>query len=125
MKNILLIGVGGFLGALARYGFSIICNNTIIPWGTVAANVIGCLLMGFIAHLLQLKPTLPVANEVNMFVLIGFLGSLTTFSTLIYQTFLSATQGSLQSAMFSFGLQLVLGILLLWLGYITAGYFFR
>ena len=49
MQNLLAVGLGGFLGAIARYtmgGFVDSRLNTRFPWGTLAVNVLGCLLIG-------------------------------------------------------------------------------
>ncbi len=81
MIKILCIAAGGAAGALARYavggkvqGWS----SSTFPWGTMAVNLTGCLLIGLLAGLFERAATLP---EVRALVLIGFLGAYTTFST--------------------------------------------
>ena len=81
MKTVLAIAVGGSLGALARYYFSIGAAKifgTAFPWGTLLENFIGCFVMGILAALMD-KFWMPSA-EIKAFLTIGFLGAFTTFS---------------------------------------------
>jgi fluoride exporter len=75
------VGVGAALGAWARWILGIVLNP-IFPWvplGTLAANVIGGYLVGVAVEFLAIHTQLP--PEVRLFVITGFLGGLTTFST--------------------------------------------
>jgi len=88
MKNIFLVGLGGAIGSIARYLLS--CFIQIIfskqfPYSTLTVNIIGSLLIGFLAAIL--------ANYFNRFdemlksfLIIGFLGGFTTFSSFSYDT---------------------------------------
>lgn len=77
----LLVGIGASLGAISRYYLSITFNKPLglgFPYGTFWVNLSGSFLMGFIATLIEII----VANTaLNLFLIIGFLGSYTTFST--------------------------------------------
>lgn len=79
--------LGGILGTFARYflaGFIYRIYGTNFPFGTLAVNLIGCFLIGFFAVLAEEKFLLgPVART---FLMIGFCGAFTTFSTLILET---------------------------------------
>ncbi len=82
MTTIALIALGGALGALARYGVNlgaIFLVGADFPWGTLAVNVLGSFLMGLIV----VKFVMPVAvsESVRVFLMVGFLGAFTTFST--------------------------------------------
>ena len=81
-----LVGVGGFFGSLARYSLSIISQRLSIEWplGTMAANVLGCLVIGIIAELSARGETL--SPEVRLFLATGFCGGFTTMSSMIYET---------------------------------------
>ena len=82
MKLILVVGLGGFLGAISRYEISLICNkhiNTIIPIGTLLVNILGGLLIGFVMQLGEDTNYIP--SDVKVFLTTGFMGGLTTFST--------------------------------------------
>ena len=83
IKNILLIGVGGFAGSIARYFVSKL-NNHIeilsIPVGTLLVNIIGSFLIGFLVGISEKSPLLTV--ELRMFLMVGLCGGFTTFSFL-------------------------------------------
>jgi len=75
------VGVGAVLGAWARWGLGAALNALVpnIPLGTLVANLVGGYLIG--AAIAQLENVAGVAPEVRLFVITGFLGALTTFST--------------------------------------------
>ncbi len=81
LSSILAVGIGAATGAWLRWGFGILFNARFptIPLGTLAANLVGGYLVGlavaFFAHHPGLSP------QVRLFVITGFLGGLTTFST--------------------------------------------
>ena len=80
-SGILAVGAGAALGAWMRWGLGIALNPMFptVPLGTLAANLVGGLLMGFAMELLTRHAVLP--PEVRLLVTTGFLGGLTTFST--------------------------------------------
>jgi CrcB protein len=87
VKLILFIAAGGAVGAVGRYSISTWITqraSTLFPWGTIAVNVIGCLLMGVLTRLLLESN---VGAEYRMAILVGVLGALTTFSTFSMETF--------------------------------------
>lgn len=88
MKQVLLVFLGGGLGSVARYWFSLKLNNfeNAIPFGTLLANVLGSLLIGVI---LGYSAKTGVLNEQHSLLLAtGFCGGLTTFSTFAYENHL-------------------------------------
>jgi fluoride exporter len=83
---IVLIVVGGALGAVARYSLANWVyrrTGTGFPWGTLVVNVVGCFLLGAVMTGVA-ESSLHV--QVGAFVAIGFLGDFTTFSTFTYET---------------------------------------
>jgi CrcB protein len=77
---LMIIGVGGFLGAISRYliaGFVQNHSGTLFPVGTLSVNVLGSFIIGFAAMFFAQV----VEPEYKAFVMTGFLGALTTFST--------------------------------------------
>jgi CrcB protein len=77
----LAVGGGAALGAWARWGLGMMLNATLpaLPLGTLAANIMGGYLMGIFIGIFALLPT--ISPELRLFVVTGFLGGLTTFST--------------------------------------------
>jgi len=79
--NILAIGLGGAAGALCRYGLTktgLQGDSESIPWGILTANFIGCFLIGLL-HAMGQRDIHPIWK---LAISVGFIGSLTTFSTL-------------------------------------------
>ncbi len=82
----LLVGLGGFAGSVARYGLSVASQRYSIEWpiGTLAANVLGCLVIGILTGLSARGET--VSPEVRLALATGFCGGFTTMSSMIYET---------------------------------------
>jgi len=83
--TLLVVGLGGALGAISRYlasGWVQDMAGGFFPWGTVAVNILGSLVLGFALVWLQ---TTVASAEMRQFIAIGFLGSFTTFSTFSYE----------------------------------------
>jgi fluoride exporter len=96
------VGVGAALGAWLRWGLGIALNSALpnLPLGTLAANLIGGLLIGVAVEIFTLHPVL--APEIRLFVITGLLGGLTTFST-----FSAETVALLQRGQFVWALALI------------------
>ena len=81
MKNILMIGIGGMVGSMARYltatYFSRLFPST-FPYGTFAVNIIGCLVIGLIFGLSERYSWF--TSDWRIFLATGFCGGYTTFS---------------------------------------------
>ena len=87
MQNIALIGAGGAIGALLRYGLSGLTHRWLgetFPWGTLTVNLVGCLFIGLLWAISERSPMTPA---VRIFLLTGTLGAFTTFSTFGLETF--------------------------------------
>jgi CrcB protein len=82
MQAFLLVGLGGAIGAMARYGSGVVVGHfwrTSFPFATIVVNVVGSLAMGLLVG--WLARTLPAwQNEARLFVAVGVLGGFTTFS---------------------------------------------
>lgn len=95
MRTIIGIALAGSLGTLARYGLEgAVSRRTAgaFPWGTLAVNLVGSFLVGFLFTLLTDR--LAVAPWLRSTVTIGFLGAFTTFSTLTFETYRLAEDGA-------------------------------
>ncbi len=88
---VLAIGVGGAVGAAVRAGLGEGLSPGMWPWATLAANVLGTLLLAGLAALLFHRPHLP--HWMHPLVAVGFCGSLTTFSGLQLETLLMMRGG--------------------------------
>jgi CrcB protein len=109
MTRLLVIGLGGFVGAVARYGISgwVQARSTSqVPWGTMSVNVLGCLLLG---ALMAYAKDRPVGTELQFFLRVGVLGAFTTFSTLGYETVELFSTGRLREGLLSLFGNLLLG----------------
>lgn len=117
MVNLLVIGAGGFLGAVARYGLSNLVqrfSRGAFPLGTFAVNVLGCLAIGALLALVEARPTL--SPNVRLFLVIGLLGSFTTFSTFGNETYGLLRSGAAATALVYLGASVVLGLIAVGLG---------
>ena len=86
LKSVFAVGFGAFAGALLRWGFGIVLNPLlpVLPLGTLAANLLGGLVIGAAIGLFDQFQSLP--PEIRLFVTTGFCGGLTTFSTFSAET---------------------------------------
>ena len=94
IKDVLLVGFGGALGALGRYGLGLLIVRwfgTGFPWATLAINLIGCLIIGM-AMGAGPGPAGFLSRDLRLLGVVGFLGAFTTFSTFGYET-ISLLQG--------------------------------
>ncbi len=82
----LLVGAGGFAGSVSRYGLSVVAQRLSIEWpaGTLAANVLGCLVIGVVTAIFSRGESL--TPETRLFLATGFCGGFTTMSSLVYET---------------------------------------
>lgn len=123
MIKILIIGLGGFLGSISRYGLNHLLDKRweiLFPYGTFTVNMLGCLLLGVIYGLMQRGNVL--SEEWRLFLAIGFCGSFTTYSTFAYENFLMLRDSALISMLIYTGLSIFIGIVVVYLGYLISTY---
>ncbi len=118
MIKILVVGAGGFLGAIFRYLVSGLVQNisgsVSFPAGTLAVNLLGCVLIGVLSKISEDWGVFSM--ETRLFLFIGFLGAFTTYSTFGNETLNLLRDDEWVYAMLYVGLHLVLGIGGVWLG---------
>jgi len=118
LTNIILVGFGGFIGSVLRYLLSGYVQGSTksldFPYGTLAVNVIGCFVIGFLAQLAEGRGVF--TSEARTFVFIGILGGFTTFSSFGNETLNLARDSQMINALMNVGANVILGLLAVWLG---------
>ncbi|MBE2210961.1 MAG: CrcB family protein [Xanthomonadaceae bacterium] len=112
-----LVMAGGALGAAGRFwlGGSLIRQfGERMPWGTLAANFIGAFAIGFLAEFLLERGQ--AAMYWRAFLMIGLLGALTTYSSVMLELLVLTRNGRTGAAALYLGITLVGGMLLVWAG---------
>jgi CrcB protein len=116
---LLLVGLGGALGSIARHLLGTWVNSAFplstFPWGTLAVNVSGCLVIGLLGGLGDARASL--GPELRMFLFVGVLGGFTTFSSFAYETLALLRFEDLARALANVAAQVVLGLGAAWIGY--------
>ncbi len=118
LSDCLLVGAGGFFGAIARYGIARLCAHLFgiaFPWGTFVINVSGSFLLGLIATLAS-ERILAHSDQLRLAIAIGFLGAYTTFSTFEYETHGLVLDGKWMYALANIAGSVLLGFLAIRLG---------
>jgi len=118
MLKILAVMPGGSLGAASRYSpFMVVQRGARFPAGTLAANLLGSLLIGLLWCMLE---GTRLTNEWRLFIFTGFLGGFTTFSIFTRETTQIFKLGDWRSALLYLGPSNLFGILLVFYGFYVA-----
>ncbi len=116
--NILVIGLGGFFGAISRFIISkqmALLLGDGFPYGTLLVNVVGSFLLGFLSR--YLLEHFIVSELVRVSLLIGFLGAFTTFSTFSYESIMLLQDGDFIKAGVNILGNVVLCLILCFVGF--------
>ncbi len=120
MRMILAIALGGAFGAVSRHFIAAAVGRQMghgFPWGTLAVNLLGSFIMGFM--IVYFTHRLNLSNEVKALITVGFLGSLTTFSTFSMEIGKFIETAQYGSAAIYIGVSVVIGVAALFLGMTT------
>jgi fluoride exporter len=112
----MVVGVGGFLGAIARYALGAYIGTrygACFPYGTFVINMSGSFLIGLILTLLARTTA---SAYWRYLIPIGFIGAYTTFSTFEYETLRAVQDGQLMTGLLNVVLSLTVGFVAVWAG---------
>ncbi len=121
MVEIGVIAAGGALGAVMRFWVSSAVYAWLgrgFPWGTLSVNLLGSFIIGL--AFVMLTERLTVGSEIRAFIMIGFLGAFTTFSTFSLETLALMQEGLLLKAAMNILVSVVLCIIATWSGMLLA-----
>lgn len=117
----LAVGVGGFLGAVARYWLAGAVQRlagSAFPWGTFAVNVSGSFLLGLLVTLSLER--VPLGLTPRLLLTVGFCGGFTTMSTFSYETVMLLRDGSVAAATGNVVTTVLVCIVGVWFGGVVA-----
>ena len=119
--QIVIVGLGGFIGSAGRFTLSEFVHRlfplSTFPYGTLIVNVIGCLAIGVIGGALDQRQIM--TPLLRLFLLVGVLGGFTTFSAFAYETLNLVHASNFIRAIANIITQVVFGLTAAWIGYLT------
>ena|ERR1035437_8997090 len=121
MKQILLVGIGGFIGSIARFFVSklnLSGHFLSIPMGTLTVNIIGSFIIGLIVGI-SAKSEI-ITPGLRLFLMVGICGGFTTFSSFTLENMTLMQNGQFLSVLIYTGLSIFFGFLAVYLGYVTS-----
>ena len=127
MYSVLFVALGGALGSVFRYLLGTwtqtMSRSIDFPYGTLTVNLIGCFVIGFLAQLVEARGAF--TSESRAFVFIGILGGFTTFSSFGNDTINLLRDGETANALANVGANVIVGLILVWLGRTCAFWIWR
>lgn len=116
--NIMLVGAGGFLGSALRFilaTWSVRASGiAVFPVGTLVVNILGCLVIGFLAGLSEGRQVFN--SEIRLLIFVGILGGFTTFSAFGLDTINLIRDGRIAFGMSNVLLQIGVCLVSVWIG---------
>lgn len=125
MMLYLLVGLGGALGSMARFWLSGVVATQVgetFPWGTLAVNIIGSFIIGFVATLTAPEGRVFAGGNTRQFIMTGLCGGYTTFSSFSLQTLNLARDGEWLRAGGNVMGSVAACLVAVWLGHLAAAY---
>ena len=121
LKNILLVGFGGFAGSVARYFVSKL-NLSIefysIPVGTLTVNILGSFIIGFLVGIAE--KSMLMSHDLRLLLMVGFCGGFTTFSSFANENLMLMHNGQFLTVLLYAGVSIFFGFLAVYLGFVTS-----
>lgn len=118
------VAIGGALGAMARFALNVVLQRDIaFPWGTLSANLLGCLVMGILAQLVATAAWFNEAgfipDQYRLLFAIGFCGSFTTLSALVMEVHTMLQRSELLNSFAYLMVTMIGGFAFFYLGFIA------
>ncbi len=118
----MIVGAGGFVGSALRFVVSgwvqRLAATSVIPYGTLAVNILGCLALGFLGGIAEYRQMLEPGQR--LFLMVGILGGFTTFSTFAFESVSLLQDAEVARALVNTLAQVVLGFGAAFAGFILA-----
>jgi CrcB protein len=125
--SVLYVALGGALGSISRYLLGAwtltLGKNIDFPYGTLAVNLIGCFVIGFLSQLVETRSSFTA--EARAFIFIGLLGGFTTFSAFGNDTINLLREGRMFHALANVAANVIVGLALIWFGRTAADLLLR
>jgi fluoride exporter len=125
--SVLYVALGGALGSISRYLLGAwaltLGKNIDFPYGTLAVNLIGCFVIGFLSQLMETRSSFTA--EARAFIFIGLLGGFTTFSAFGNDTINLLREGRMFHALANVAANVIVGLALIWFGRTAADLLLR
>ena len=119
LQQFLFVGIGGFIGAILRFLVSTFAQNILragyFPAGTLAVNILGCLVIGMLGAAVEQHDFFRLHHR--MLLIVGVLGSFTTFSTFGHETITLLRDQKIPAAFVNIALHLILGLTAVVIGF--------
>jgi CrcB protein len=126
LVSLMIVALGGALGSVFRYvlgSWAQAFSKGIFPYGTLVVNLLGCFVIGFLAQLVEVRGAFSL--ETRLLVFVGVLGGFTTFSSFGNETVKLLKAGETFHAWANVGANVIVGLLLVWLGQSVANWIWR
>ncbi len=121
MHKVLMVGLGGFIGTVSRYLVSGFVQNMAqsnsFPHGTLVVNLSGCFLVGLLSHFIEMQASM--AAELRLFLMVGIIGSFTTYATFSNETMSLLQDQKLMLALVNIMVHVILGMIAVVVGRYT------